>query len=315
MRYRKLGRTDIEVSEVGFGAWAVGGGFELGGSGIGYGPTDDATSISAVYRAVDLGVTLIDTADAYGAGHSEELLGEALGGRWDGINLATKVGNERCDPLPGRKNFGRDYIFEACERSLTRLKKDVIDVYQLHNPPPEVFSQDDVWTTLADLRQQGKIRFVGMSISDPPEGVELISSDRVDVLQIHYNILTRHAEAELLPLCKKQNIGTLIRVPMASGLLGGNYTKDTVFPSTDHRGNWLKDELLSRAIDDVDAVREAIGGDLSMAEAALRFVLENPAVSCVIPGAKTPHQVDANIAASADTSLLGDGWTERIRQA
>ena len=171
MQYRKLGRTGLEVSEVSFGAWAIGGGFELGGSGIGYGTTDDATSKKAIKRALKLGVNLIDTADAYGAGHSEELIGEVMDGRWGSCHVATKVGNERRDPEPGRKNFSRDYIIGACEKSLKRLRKDAIDLYQLHNPPAEIGEGDEVFETLAMLKEQGKVRFVGVSITTPEEGI------------------------------------------------------------------------------------------------------------------------------------------------
>lgn len=313
MNYRKLGRTGLSVSEVSFGAWAIGGGFEIGGAGIGYGTTDDEVSKRALRRALELGINLIDTADAYGAGHSEELIGEVLDGKWDTCFVATKVGNERRDPLPGRKNFARDYIMSACERSLKRLRKDVIDLYQLHNPPPEIGETDEVFETLERLREQGKIRFVGVSITTPEEGIGYIRRGVVDVLQIYYNIMTRDAERELFPLCKREDIGTLIRAPLKSGILTGKFTKDAVFESTDHRGNWLKGDLLARAVAEADAVKTA-AAPMPAAEASLRFILNQEAVSSVIPGAKNPEQVEKNVAA-ADGKGLDPAVERRIRDA
>lgn len=313
MNYRKLGKTGLTVSDIGFGAWAIGGGWEINGTGIGYGPTDDTVSRQAIERAVDLGITLFDTADAYGAGHSEELLGEVLGGKWGDLILATKVGNERRDPQPGRKNFAPDYIASACEKSLKRLKKDVIDVYQLHNPPDEVGQSDGVFETLFRLREQGKIRFVGVSITTPQEGIGYIRRGVVDVLQVYYNIMTREAEKELFPLCIDKGIGTLIRAPLKSGILTGKFTLDTTFPSSDHRANWLKGELLERAVAEADAVNR-IAGPMPAAEAALRFILNQQAVSSVIPGAKTPEQVEKNAAASDGKGLAAD-LERAIREA
>jgi len=312
MNYRPLGKTGLKVSEVSFGAWAIGGGYEIGGAGIGYGSTDDAVSLRTIDRALELGVNLIDTADAYGAGHSEELIGQALKGRWDSCYVATKVGNERRDPLPGRKNFGRDYIIGACEASLRRLQKDVIDVYQLHNPPPEIGDEDEVFETLQVLRDQGKIRFIGVSITTPEEGIGYIKRGVVDSLQIYYNIMTRDAETELFPLCIEKGIGTLIRAPLKSGILTGKFTKDTVFESTDHRGNWLKGDLLARAVEEADAVKSA-ATPMSCAEASLRFILNQPAVSAVIPGAKNVAQIEANCAAG-DGKGLDKGIEADIRK-
>jgi len=313
MQYRALGKTGLRVSEIGFGAWAVGGGFEIAGTGIGYGPTDDAVSVRAIQRAVELGVNLIDTADAYGAGHSEELIGKALASRWDRCLVATKVGNERRDPLPGRKNFGREYVLAACERSLKRLRKDVIDLYQLHNPPPEIGQADEVFETLGILKSQGKIRFVGVSITTPEEGIGYIRRGVVDCLQVYYNVMTREAEQDLFPLCIEQGIGTLIRAPLKSGVLAAKFTTSTTFPSTDHRANWLKGPLLERAVKEADAVKAAVT-PMSAAEASLRFLLNQTAVSTIIVGAKTPEQVERNCAAS-DGKGLSRELEQSIRRA
>jgi aryl-alcohol dehydrogenase-like predicted oxidoreductase len=302
MNYRKLGKTGLSLSEVSFGAWAIGGGWEINGSGIGYGPTDDHESRQALKRALDHGINLIDTADAYGAGHSEELIGEVLDGSWDGCHVATKVGNERRDPLPGRKNFDPSYIVAACEMSLARLRKDVIDIYQLHNPPPEIAQADDTFEVLQKLRDQGKIRYIGVSITTPEEGVEYIQRGLVDVLQIYYNILTRDAEHKLFPLCETKQIGTLIRAPLKSGILTAKFNRKTTFDSTDHRSGWLRGDLLDRAVYEADAIRDIVT-PMPAAEASLRFILNQKAVSTLIPGAKNPKQVDQNVAASDGCGL------------
>ncbi len=313
MRYRKLGRTGLDVSEISFGAWAIGGGFRLGESGIGYGTTDDDVSLRAIGRALDLGVNLIDTADAYGAGHSEELIGQALDGRWDGCYVATKVGNERRDPEPGRKNFDSGYILEACDRSLKRLRKDAIDLYQLHNPPDEVGGGDEVFEALGRLQAQGKVRFVGVSITTPEEGIRYIERDVVDCLQIYYNVMTRDAEAALFPLCIERNVGVLVRAPLKSGILAAKFTRDTVFEPTDHRANWLKGDMLDAAVAEADSFAQAVS-PMPAAEAALRFILNQQAVSAIIPGAKTPEQVERNCSVADGRGLDPEPETA-VRQA
>ncbi|MCC6445877.1 MAG: aldo/keto reductase [Armatimonadetes bacterium] len=314
MNYRMLGKTGVRVSEIGFGAWAIGGGININGFGIGYGAIDDRESEAAIRRAVDLGVTFFDTADAYGAGHSEEVLGQALGGRWEGLALATKVGNQRRDPLPSVKNFARDYILQACDNSLRRLKKGVIDVYQLHNPSPEVLRDDSVFETLNDLKRAGKIRFAGVSISSPQEGIELIQAGKADALQVHYNILMASPEDALFPLAEREGIGIIVRVPLASGILTGKFTRETVFDPTDHRANWLKGEMLEKAVAKTEALSALVGGPVrSLSELALRYCLASPAVSTLIPGAKNPRQVEANRAAS-DGYRLPPDLLEQIRR-
>ncbi|MGQ9631329.1 MAG: aldo/keto reductase [bacterium] len=304
MEYRSLGRTNLKVSEVGFGAWAIGGGVVLGGKGVGYGPTDDAVSLKAIQRAVDLGVNFFDTADAYGAGHSEELLGRALHDRWGEVYVATKVGNQRRDPLPSVKNFSRDYVMRAAEASLKRLRKDVIDVYQLHNPTEGVYREGEIFDTLQRLKDAGKIRYWGVSITTPGEGVELIDADRVDTLQVRYSILEREPERELFPLAKRKDIGIIVRVPLYSGVLTGKFTEETTFPPSDHRSSWLVGDTLKEMVAKANALRFLVKGKVkTLAEAALRFVLCNDAVSVVIPGIKTSEQAEANCAAS-DGHLL-----------
>jgi aryl-alcohol dehydrogenase-like predicted oxidoreductase len=314
MEYRTLGRSGPKVSVVGFGGWPIGGGYNIAGEPIGYGETDDFESIAAIEKAIDVGINLIDTADAYGAGHSECLIGQVLQARHSDCFVATKVGHQRRDPFPSQKNFEHDYIVMACESSLRRLRRKVIDVYQLHNPSMEVIKSNSVWETLNELRESHKIRFIGSSVFRPEEGIELINNDRVDVLQLEYNIFHRDHEDELLPLAKERNIGIIARTPLAWGLLTGKFTETIVFEDIDHRSKALPPEKLKKGIDYINKLEPICEKlNLSMAELALKFVLSNPAVSCVIPGAKRLSQVEQN-AAAGENSVLPEALIEEIKQ-
>lgn len=306
LEYRTLGSTGLRVAEVGFGSWPIGGGWVLGGVHVGYGPTDDEVSRQALRRALELGVNLIDSADAYGAGHSETLIGDVLKD-WperDRLVIATKVGNQRRDPLPSVKNFTHDYMISACEASLRRMKVDVIDLYQLHNPSLDVIRQGEVFETLDRLRQDGKIRFLGVSITTPEEGIELINMGVVDALQMIYNIVDRRPEWELFPLAREKGVGILARTPLSSGALAGKYTAETRFPDGDWRANWLKGDVLREAVEAAARLRRLVREPVAnLAELALRFSLSAPAVSAIIPGAKTPAQVDGNVQAGDGKGL------------
>jgi len=315
VRRRKLGRTGLQVSEIGFGAWAIGGGFRIGDVAIGYHGASDAESKAALRRAVELGVNFIDTADAYGAGHSERLIGETfseLG--WDGVYVCTKVGNQRRDPLPPVKNFAPDYIRRACEASLERLQKETVDVYLLHGPTPEALRDDAVFATLEDLRREGKIRYWGASIQRLEDGRFLIEERGAQVLQVLYNILDRAAEEELFPLAETHGVGIICRVPLSSGLLTGKFTADTTFPPDDHRSNWLVGEKLRRGVELVEGLRpiaQELG--VSLAQLALLFCLAQPAVSTVIAGAKNRKQVEENCSVE-DLPPLSPEVLEEIRR-
>jgi aryl-alcohol dehydrogenase-like predicted oxidoreductase len=314
---------------VGFGAWAVGG----AAYGNSYGPTDDETSRAAIRQALALGCTFFDTADVYGHGHSESLLGEVLAGEgWRAsVVLATKVGgnfyNTAIDPAlaphlasylgqpltsyaPGavlpvthRLSFAADYIRFACEQSLRRLRTDVIDLYQLHNPSLDVLRADETWTVLADLKAAGKIRFCGVSIHDAAEGHAAIASGQVDALQVVYNLLDREAAQTLFPLAQEAHVGIIAREPLANGLLAGRYQPGTTFDTQDHRSRWPSDYLNQR----INAAHLLLANipatNATPAQLAIRFALDHPAVSTVIPGAKTPAQVAENLAAADLPSL------------
>jgi aryl-alcohol dehydrogenase-like predicted oxidoreductase len=272
VKTRTLGRTGLVVSEIGFGAWAIG--------GEAYGPTDDATSLAALRRAVERGVTFFDTADVYGKGRSEELVGKAVGR--ENVVLATKVGwdwsgSER------QQNFTPEFIRRACEASLRRLGR--IDLYQLHNPPPAAMRE--AVAVLRELQREGKVRFVGASLRTPADAAAAIEAG-VDTIQVVHNYL------EPAPI-KGMDVGVIAREPLARGLLTGKFSASATFPASDVRSNW-KD--WARRIAQVDEFRALVRPDLPLARAALKFVLAQKAVSVAIPGAKTPAQVDENAAAS-----------------
>ncbi len=307
MHYRILGKTKLKVSEIGFGAWAMGGGWNIAGSGIGYAGVNDNDSVQALLKALDMGVNLIDTADAYGAGHSENVIGKTMQHRWDNVYLATKVGNERRDPLPGRKNLDPAYIQQACENSLTRLRKETIDIYQLHGPTAEHPATDKVFETLEKLKTSGKIRFYGVSVNKVEQAEKYIVAGQVDVIQLHYSILDRQSETKILNLAQEHNVGIIARVPLSSGLLSGKFTSSTTFDNTDHRSNWLKEEKLKTAIAQVEQLKPiAEQLQITLPELALRYVLQTPLVHTTIPGAKNVAQAEANCLASKNEKLPQD---------
>lgn len=295
MKYRKLGRTDLVVSEIGLGTWAIG--------GDEWGPTDEAESIRTIQRALELGVNFIDTADVYGAGHSEELIATALKARRDEYIVASKVGFDIYSRpgIPGGsgQNFSRDYIVFAADQSLMRLQTDVIDLYQLHNPSLQVIQQGEALETLEKLKAQGKIRFIGVSIDTVEEGIACIETGKVDTLMVTYNLLVQEPAKVLFPLARSENIGIIIRTPLAFGLLTDKYTPETIFPEGDFRREkgkgWLLEELRK-----VEKLRFLVKGRFkTLTQAAIAFVLSNDAVSGVIPGAKTVRQVEENSVVSS----------------
>ena len=306
MRYRRLGRTELQVSEVGFGCWGIGG----NAHGHSYGPTDNAESLRALARAFDLGCTFFDTADVYGHGLSEKLLGQALGKHRQSCVIATKVG---CDFYHGpfRKNFDPEYIGWALEKSLQRLRTDYIDVYQLHNPPLMMLERGEHYEVLDNLRQSGKIRHYAVSVHDAYEGCMAAHTGKPDAVQVEYNLLRQDPEEELFPQARESDVGLIIRSPLCSGMLSGNYAADTVFDASDVRASWPPGYLAMQA-DLADSVRALATESRSLAQAALRFVLDAAEISVVIPGIKTAAQAEENLAVS-DLPELTPEEREAIR--
>lgn len=308
MRYRTLGRTGLSVSEVGFGAWAIGG----NAHGNSYGPTEDATSIAAVRAAVDQGCTFFDTADVYGWGHSEELLGEALEGRRDEVFLATKVGG---DFYHGgvRMNFGPGYLGFALERSLKRLQTDHVDLYQLHNPPAEMMGEPRTYDALESLKAEGKILHYGVSIHEPSEGLRCLEAGRPEVLQVPFSLFRQEWIDTLFPEARKAGVGIIAREPLGNGFLAGGVGPGRRFPAGDIRSYWPPAMIAARATA-ADRLAFLAGTGRTRSQAALRFVLAFPEVSTAIPGAKTPEQARENLAASDAPPFTEDEIREARRR-
>ncbi len=299
MQYRTLGRTGIRVSEIGFGAWAIGGTAEASGMPLGWGHSSDDESLAAIRRARELGVNFFDTADSYGFGRSESLLGIVLSRQRQDVVLATKAGVVRTSTGELRKDFSKQHIFHAVDGSLKRLRSDYIDLYQLHNPAMSDLRRGHIQEVMELLQDSGKIRFWGVSISTPDEGVEIIRNGWGHSLQVLYNVLNQAPADELLPLAKERGFGVIARVPLASGLLTGKYREGALFAADDIRQNFLTPRRLTEVTQRVDEVKSIIGGAArNIAEGSLRFVLANDAVTCAIPGARSPRQVENNVAAT-----------------
>jgi aryl-alcohol dehydrogenase-like predicted oxidoreductase len=298
MHYRSFGTTDLKVSEIGFGAWAIGGVADAGGTPLGWGRANDDESLAAIRRARDLGVTFFDTADSYGYGRSESLLGIVLSRKRQDTIIATKVGVVRSSDGRARKDFSREHISHAVDGSLRRLRTDYIDLYQLHNPTLDDLKRDDLHEAMSRLQEVGKIRYWGVSVTTPEEGIEIVNRGWGYSLQVLYNVLNQAPAAELFPLAKQKGYGIIARVPLASGLLTGKFRPDTTFNADDVRQNFLTPKRLEEVIPRVDEAKSIIGGTArSLAEGALRFVLANDAVSTTIPGMRNVRQAEMNVAA------------------
>ena len=312
MQYRELGRTGIRVSAVGFGGWAIGGSAEASGAPLGWGRTSDDESLAAIRRARELGVTLYDTADSYGFGRSESLLGIVLSRYRQEVIIATKVGVVRTSSGNLQKDFSRQHIFHAVDGSLKRLRTDYIDLYQVHNPTLDDLRRQEIQDAMERLQDAGKIRFWGVSVSTPEEGIEIVQRGWAHALQVLYNVLNQSPARELFPLAKEKGYGIIARVPLASGLLTGKFRIESLFASDDVRQNFLTPRRLHEAIERVDEVKSIIGGATkNLAEGALRFVLADEAVSSTIPGARNPRQVEMNVAAIEGT--LAPDIVEKLR--
>lgn len=295
MRYRKFGTTDLEVSAVGFGAWAIGGGAMVGDTAIGWGAADDATSTAAIHAALDAGISFFDTADIYGLGHSERLLGTCLGNRKD-VVIATKVGNTARDNQ-FTVDYSGPYITAACEASLRRLQRDTIDYYQLHSARVSHLQREDCIATLQRLQQQGKVRYWGISLNtfDPQPEADFFFQQQVgDGFQLVVNLINQRA----LPLVKAaagKGYGIIARMPLQFGLLTGKFDAFTRFRKNDHRYNRLPPDIIAQARELLQPAWDLCGKyGISKTALALSFVLGYPGVSTVIPGIRTPGQVADN---------------------
>ena len=298
MRYRRLGRTNFEVSEIGYGAWGIGGIQWLGG-------TDDE-SVAALRAAIGLGLNFIDTALAYGDGHSEVLVGRVVREAGKRIYVATKVPpkNELWPARPGigiDKVFPYRYILESTEQSLKHLGLETIDVQQLHVWNPEWIERDDWRRAAEELKRAGKIRAFGVSINDhqPDSALELIRTGLIDTVQVIYNIFDQSPERNLFPLCQEREIGVIARVPFDEGSLTGAITPQTRFARDDFRSFYFRGDRKKQVAGRIAALRRDLDGEnADLPEIALRFCLTHPAVSSVIPGMRRVRNAERNCAAS-----------------
>ncbi len=297
MRYRKLGRTGFSVSEIGFGAWGIGAAQWIGAK--------DETSIRALIKARDLGVNLFDTALAYGAGHSEELIARAFGASREVI-IASKVPPKNYiwpapKGLPLAEVFPKQYVLSCLDQSLKNLGRETVDVYQFHVWNDEWASHTEWLETVREMRSSGKARTVGISINDhqPANVLKALDSELIDSVQVVYNIFEQSPEDELFPYCRRHDIGVLARVPFDEGSLTGNVRPETKFPQGDFRNDYFSPARRKQVWERVQSIVKDAGVTLEqMPELALRFCLSDAAVSTVIPGMRSPEHVASSTAVS-----------------
>jgi aryl-alcohol dehydrogenase-like predicted oxidoreductase len=295
MKYRQFGNTELSISEIGFGAWAIGGGAMIGTTAIGWGEADDRQSVKAIHASLDAGINFFDTADIYGLGHSEELLGKTLG-KEKHIIIASKVGN-----VARNEQFTTDYskqhIIYACEKSLRRLKRDTIDYYQLHSARLQHLKDGDCMNAMQQLQQQGKIRYWGLSLNtfDPlPEAEYLLSHNLANGFQLVLNLINQKALA-LVKTAQEKGYGIIARMPLQFGLLTGKFDDQVDFAVNDHRKNRLTREVINssnKALQPVWALCSKY--ECNKTQLALSYILSYPGISTVIPGIRTPLHVAGN---------------------
>lgn len=295
MEYRKFGNTDLQVSVVGFGAWAIGGGAMIGKTAIGWGDVDDDESIKAIRRSLELGINFFDTADIYGLGHSEDILGKEIGSKKDVI-IATKVGNVSRDEQ-FTIDYSKEYILKACEASLRRLRRNEIDYYQLHSARVNHLQQGECIEAMQQLEKEGKIRYWGLSLNtfDPvPEADYLVQNNLGNGFQLVLNLLNQKA-VPLIKTAAKKGYGIIARMPLQFGLLTGKFDKEASFSTNDHRKNRLTSEVINATNNALQPVWELCKKyGVNKTQLALSYVLSYPEVSTIIPGIRTAAHAEAN---------------------
>ncbi len=308
MQKRPFGSAGRAVSEIGFGGWAIGGR---------WGPSDDEASRAAIRRALELGVDFFDTSDTYGVGRSEKLIGEVLAEAKSKAFVATKVGNNLWTP-DGRKHFDRPWMEEHCDWSLKNLKREVLDLWQLHGPPEAVLRGGAVFGILEDFKRKGKIRAYGVSIEGSP-ALGLLAMEKapgLSSLQVLLNLLEPGVASELLPAAKAKGVAIIVRVPLASGTLSGKYREDArPFSGDDHRLEWPESKWRSM-VRKARLFEPLAKPNRSLSQAAIRYVLSFDAVSVVIPGARTAAQAEQNVAAANAAPLSPDelAWIASVQR-
>jgi aryl-alcohol dehydrogenase-like predicted oxidoreductase len=299
MEYRELGGTGIRVSAVSFGSWAIGGA---------WGDVDDDEGMAALHAAIDQGVNFIDTADNYGMGRSEKLIGDLLRQRKEEIHVATKCGKRFPAQVP--EHFVYEHLRPFAEQSRENLGVESLDVLQVHCPPAAVYWQPQTYEALERLKQEGVIRHYGFSVAAVDEAIQAMTYPGVEVIQVIFNAFRQKPLERVLPQAREQRVGIICRIPLASGLLTGKFKPDTVFAATDHRlfnrhgerfdvGETFAGVPYEVGLAAVEELRPLVPEGWTMARFALRWILMEDAVSCAIAGARKPSQVTDNTAAAA----------------
>jgi aryl-alcohol dehydrogenase-like predicted oxidoreductase len=313
MRYRPLGRTGWKISEVSFGAWAIGGE---------WGKVSDEDAIASLSKAIECGVNLIDTADVYGDGRSERLVGRLKKHRREEVFVATKAGRRLAEQTV--EGYSRKNLTSWIEDSLRNLSTDSLDLLQLHCPPTALYDRADIFGILDDLARAGKIRYYGVSVEKVEEALKAIQYPNVQTVQIIFNCFRQRPAEEFFAQAKQRQVGILARVPLASGLLTGKLRPDSTFPADDHRnfnrhgesfdvGETFSGVDYNTGLEAVEELRKLLPAGVSMSEFALRWILMFDAVSCAIPGGKRAEQVAENCYAS-DLPPLTDEAMAAVRR-
>jgi aryl-alcohol dehydrogenase-like predicted oxidoreductase len=313
MQFRELGRTGWKVSEISFGAWAIGGS---------WGTVDDGESLAALHKAIDCGVNFIDTADVYGMGRSERLIAQLKRERKEEIVVATKAGR-RLSPH-NTAGYNQANLTGFIEDSLRNLSTDCLDLVQLHCPPTDVYYRPEVFDALDRLKQAGKIRHYGVSVERVEEALKAIEYPNVQTVQIIFNCFRLRPADRFFDEAKKRRVGILARVPLASGMLSGRLTRDSKFAADDHRnfnrhgeafdvGETFSGVDYEVSLAAVDEIRHVVPAGMTMSQFALRWILMFDAVTCAIPGGKRPQQVEENCAAS-NLPPLSDAAMQTVRR-
>ncbi|HEY7217930.1 MAG TPA: aldo/keto reductase [Candidatus Binatia bacterium] len=308
MKYRTFGKTGLRVSVIGLGTMVHAGHF---------GAMKDSESLDAIETALDLGVNFIDTSDAYGAGYSETLLGNALKGKRHKVILATKGGNVMVGPNRGKRIFDPEYISRVMGESLQRLQTDYIDLYQLHNPTIEVIERGAVWEVLERAKQAGKIRHYGVSINTMEEGIAAVKDGRAETIQVEYNLLAQEPREKIFPPAEQANVAVIARMPLKRGILTGKMTTadEARFQGEDVRARTFKGEAFAKELAKAEQLRFLVHGPVkNLCQAAIAFCIAHPAVRVVIPGARNAEQMRENAAGAdvdippADLEKIADLW-------
>ncbi|MCG5102477.1 aldo/keto reductase [Oceanobacillus alkalisoli] len=297
MIYKQLGNTNLNISTLSFGTWAIGGA---------WGKVNDTEALKGLDRAMDAGVNFFDTADVYGDGHAEELLAKATKGKETEIHIASKFC--RSGDISDPQNYSREQVSIYLDNTLRRLNRDTLDLYQIHCPPLEILKDGSVFEVLEKLKEEGKIRYYGVSVETVEEGLYVLENSNASALQVIFNIFRQKPLEELFPKAMEKGVGILARVPLASGLLTGKFSKDATFEEDDHRhfnkqgqsfniGETFAGIEFEKGVDLSRQLEWIAKGRGNMTQAALKWILEQEAVTSVIPGFRNVKQVEDNLGA------------------